>query len=300
MPSPQQKQLAEREYAQSRFAIAASVLGVVAILAGNAVQASGIAVDAETAAERLLDASDSFSAILVGALINGAGFILLSITLLFLFSAAQHRSSAVRPSLKPLLVLGAVLLAVSGAVTAVAYDAVATDFVGGSPTTGDAGEARADDLITSSSLYTVAAYVGIAGLAAFAFGVVYTALHGMRTGLLTRFWGTLGMAFGVAFLLSQFFGAVGLVGMALWMIHAALQSRGLWPGGRLPAWETGTAVPWPTAGMEPAAAEPAEEPARPEDFEGAEAPTGSGATALSAQRPARRDNKRKRKRKQRG
>ena len=114
----------------------------------------------------------------------------------------------------------------------------------------------------------------------------------MRTGLLTRFWGTLGMAFGAAFLLAQFLGPIGLFGMMFFLVHVALVSRGMWMGGPLPAWEQGRAVPWP----DPNAPEPEPEPeeaADPADFEGT-------ATEVTPERPGRRDNKRKRKRKQRG
>ena len=64
----------------------------------------------------------------------------------------------------------------------------------------------------------------------------------MRTGLLTRFWGSLGMALGVAalLLLVQF--------TMIWFIYFGLLLLGRLPGGRPPAWAAGEAIPWPTPG----------------------------------------------------
>ena len=290
--SQSRSEIVEQESRQGRIVVATTLLGVAATLIGNIIQSSGVSVESDDDAERLVDRADSFSTILAGSIIGGLGFILLGVTLLFLFSAAQRRSDAMVGTLKPLLIIGPVMLAISGVATSFAYDSVASDFVSMGATTGEEGVNRAEDLISGSGLLQFAAFTGLAGLAAFAFGVVYTALHAMRTGLLTRFWGTLGMAFGAAFLLSQFFGPIGFFGVSLWMLHAVLQSRGRWPGGALPAWQTGTAVPWPDPKAPPPEPE-REEAAQPEDFEGS-------ATELDPERPGRRDNKRKRKRKQRG
>jgi hypothetical protein len=124
-----------------------------------------------------------------------------------------------------------------------------------------ASEARTD-----ASFGPFAAGLGIAGGFAFAFALFYTCLWAMRTGLLSRFWGSLGMALGIATLL-------GLIIFALiWFVYFAMLILGKVPGGRSPAWERGEAVPWPTPGekaaaeMEPAegwdesAAEPESEP----------------------------------------
>ena len=59
----------------------------------------------------------------------------------------------------------------------------------------------------------------------------------MRVGLLTRFWGSLGMALGVAalLLLVQF--------TMIWFIYFGLLLLGRLPGGRPPAWAAGEADP---------------------------------------------------------
>ena len=60
--------------------------------------------------------------------------------------------------------------------------------------------------------------------------MVYTCLYAMRTGLLTRFWGSLGMALGaVSFIFFQF--------ALLWFVYLGLLLLGRVPGGQPPAWE---------------------------------------------------------------
>ena len=104
--------------------------------------------------------------------------------------------------------------------------------------------------------------LGLAGSLGLAFTTVYMALHAMRAGLMTRFWGTLAMALGVGTLL---FGSLMLVA---YMIVIALLIAAWWPGTRPPAWDEGKAVPWPAPGR-PGDAEPREdELASPSDFEG--------------------------------
>lgn len=286
-------QVVATEKRQARIVLITTILGVVLTMAGLVVQSSGLDPSPADDAARLLDRVDHFGTIIAGAILTGIGYILLAGTVLFLFSAAARRTDRVRLTLRPLVVIGAVLLAISGVVTAIGYDSVASDFAGaGMPTSGDAAADRASDLIGGSTALQVGAFTGLAGIAAFSFGLIYSSLWGMRTGLLTRFWGTLGIAFGAAFLLAQILGPIGFLGVLLWLVHVALIGNGRWMGGPLPAWETGTAVPWPDPRAPAPEPEP-EEAAAPEDFEGT-------ATEVASTRPARRDNKRKRKRKQRG
>jgi hypothetical protein len=83
---------------------------------------------------------------------------------------------------------------------------------------------------------------GIAGAFGLAISLFYVGLWAMRTGLLGRFWGSLGMALGVAILL-------GLLPLALvWLVYIGLLIGGWVPGGKPPAWEAGEAIPWPTPG----------------------------------------------------
>lgn len=117
---------------------------------------------------------------------------------------------------------------------------------------------EASNAIGEASLASFVSGLGIAGAIGFAVALFYSCLWGMRTGILPRFWGSLGMAVGIAALL-------GLIIFTLaWFIYFALLVLGKVPGGRPPAWETGEAEPWPTPG-EKAAAEL--EPSDPDSTE---------------------------------
>jgi hypothetical protein len=100
-----------------------------------------------------------------------------------------------------------------------------------------AKEARAE-----ASLAPLATGFGLAGALGLVVALFYTCLWAMRTGLLSRFWGSLGMALGIATL-------VGLIFFLLiWLVYFALLVVGKVPNGKPPAWERGEAVPWPTPG----------------------------------------------------
>lgn len=118
---------------------------------------------------------------------------------------------------------------------------------------------EAENAGTEASLAPLSTGLGLAGGLGLIVVFFYTCLWAMRTGLLSRFWGSLGMAAGIALLL----GSLAVVTMA-WLVYLAMMLFGKVPGGRPPAWEVGEAVPWPTPGEKAAAelepSEPVEEP----------------------------------------
>lgn len=116
---------------------------------------------------------------------------------------------------------------------------------------------------------------GIAGALGLAVALFYVGLWSMRTGLLGRFWASLGMALGVAIVF-------GLFPLALiWFLYLALLFAAWLPGGRPPAWEAGEAIPWPTPG-ESAAEEL--EPAEGEEASSTDGPGSSGERRKRKQR----------------
>jgi hypothetical protein len=106
---------------------------------------------------------------------------------------------------------------------------------------------------------------GLAGRLGLAFALAYSCLWAMRVGLLTRFWGSLGMALGVAALLLivQF--------TIVFFLYFGLLLLGRLPGGKPPAWAAGKAIPWPTPGEKAAASL---EPSDPETVDAGSADAG--------------------------
>jgi hypothetical protein len=105
----------------------------------------------------------------------------------------------------------------------------------------------ASNAMREASLAPITSGLGLAGALGLAVALFYTALWGMRTGLLTKFWGALGMVSGVAFVLGPLY-FVTLV----FFVYLGLLLLGAVPGGRPPAWAAGKAVPWPTPGEQAA------------------------------------------------
>jgi hypothetical protein len=140
---------------------------------------------------------------------------------------------------------------------------------------------EAANALSEASLTPVTSALGIAGVLGLVVSLFYTGLWAMRTGLLTRFWGSLGMASGITFLLGPL-----LVIALVWIIGLGFVLLGWTPGGKPPAWKEAKAVPWQTPG-ERAAAEL--EPA-----EGVEAPEADTAPEADGA-PEEADGRRKRK-----
>jgi hypothetical protein len=116
---------------------------------------------------------------------------------------------------------------------------------------------EADNAISEQNLTDVAEGFSLGGRLGLAVSLLYTCLFAMRVGLLTRFWGSLGMALGAAALL-------GLVlFLVIWFIYFGLLLLGRLPGGRPPAWDAGEAIPWPTPGEKAAAELEPEDPTDP-------------------------------------
>ncbi|MFL5906611.1 MAG: hypothetical protein ACJ75Z_03315 [Solirubrobacterales bacterium] len=110
----------------------------------------------------------------------------------------------------------------------------------------DARENLADTLNKkTSALEVVGGVTSLVGALSLVFGLIYTSLWAMRTGLLTRFWGMLGVAFGI-FVVIPIFPAVP--GIVLWFAAIGLMFLGVWPRPMPPAWAVGEAISWPRPG----------------------------------------------------
>jgi len=174
--------------------------------------------------------------------IRGVGSAMLAIPLVYLFRAALARSETMRGQLIGLAIAGPLFLAGLAVATGLSLHAAAPDFVAkGIAGTGDHADKVAQNVISDQSLSGLTVGFGIAGTLGFAVAMAYTCFHAMRVGLLTRFWGSLGAALGVASILV-------LQYTLLWIAYLGLLIGGWTPKGRPPAWAEGKAIPWPTAG----------------------------------------------------
>lgn len=238
----------------SRPAALATLASILLIVAAIVVARQGIgASDGDS--ELLRNIAAHRSAQLISSILQALGVGLLAIPLYYLFRAANARSETMRGQLVGVIIAAPLFLSVLAILSGLSNLDAASTFVSdevprlmakgvalGSERANDA----ANDTIGDSSLRPIAAGFGIGGQLGFVVAMFYTALHAMRTGLLPRFWGSLGMALGaVSFIFFQF--------TLLWFIYLGFLFAGLVPGGRPPAWKTGEAEPWPTPGERAAA-----------------------------------------------
>jgi hypothetical protein len=254
------KQEIEDERRRGRTAGIASLFGIALFIAAMVALAGDF--NAADQAEQLRTFDSVKGDLLIQVLLQAAAVLLFVPALVALFRSIRARTEAIRPGLIGIVIASPVLLALSLVVTYFAFKAAADVFLDPSNDYDTNSNDDAENVFYDQFPTQLRTGFGLAGSLGLAFSTVYMALYAMRTGLMTRFWGTLAMALGVGTLL---FGSLMLVA---YMIVVALLVAGWWPGTRPPAWDAGKAMPWPAPGR-PGDAEPREEElAAPEDFEG--------------------------------
>lgn len=238
----------ERERRYRRLVVAASVLPLLLLVGAAAFQSSGGGTS-ELATATLRTINDNAGSQLIGAIIAAIAFLLLAAPLAYIYKAAQARTERMMKALLFLVVLGPILYAVQGILLAVGQIDAAEQFVAQEGSVGDI-YSLATNLLEDSEPRTAAIYVYSIATISLIFGMIYTCLWGVRTGLLTRFHGTLGMALGASFILPPLTGLT-LPALLAWFMYFGLMIGGRTPRGRPPAWEAGIAVPPVKPGEEP-------------------------------------------------
>jgi hypothetical protein len=279
---PTKEVLLERERRWLRPAGILAIAGALIYAAGT-VLSQTVLSGANTDAEQLAEFHDQASKIIVGQSLQGVGFALFVAPLFVLIQAAAGRTEKVRRGLVPFAFIGPVLIAVSLIVIGFGFADAGDTYVDKAPAaeqqarqqaeadqgqgqgqgqgtgTGttveepttpdeavdDAREDLADDVIDDNGTLRAGRGLGLPAILSLVFGMVYIPLWSMRTGLLTRFWATLGMALGVSLIL---LGPLGQIGLVMWFAVIGLMLAGWWPRGSPPAWEAGVAIPWPKPG----------------------------------------------------
>lgn len=232
----------ERERRGATVAASSSLFAVGLILLAVFVNASNI--DYRNDRTLLVSAHSHAGGVIVLGVIQGIGFALLCVPLLYLFRAAQARSERVRGEFVIFVFLGPILFAVQSVLSAIVITRLGSDFAHGAVQSGKAGVHAAKQMLDNSNSQKVAADLRLPAALAMLVAIIYISLQSMRVGLLTRFWGSLGIALGVSLILIPF----GSVVLLLWLVYVGLLIGGWLPRDRPPAWAAGEAIPWPTPG----------------------------------------------------
>jgi hypothetical protein len=267
---------------ESRWSLPTGVLTFVAVVIVIVSSIIIAGVNGSGEAEVLVSLYEEASSVTISSVLEAIGFVMLAAPLYFLFRAALARSGGkMRSQLVGVIVVAPIFLAIGGVLNGIATNEAADTFHNGEAKSTlsaekgaeecrseerdkgakefgekyDSGasplkdcesteqeESAAKNALSEASLRAAATGFGLAGRIGLAVALVYSCLWAMRVGLLTKFWGSFGMALGVAalILLVQF--------CLIFFIYFGLLLIGKLPGGRPPAWAAGEAVPWPTPG----------------------------------------------------
>jgi hypothetical protein len=190
--------------------------------------------------------SEHHGQVAVSTVLQCLSVLLLAAPLWFLYTATRARRREIPPAARYLAVAAPIVLSILIAVNQALYVHVAdriTRHLAANPMFAKAANDYATEQLKS---ITVIQSVGLAAGLALAFAFVLISLNAMRAGLLSRFMGILGIIVGVLFVL-PILGQVPFVEI-FWVAALGFLFLGRWPqGGRGPAWESGEAIPWPTA-----------------------------------------------------
>ena len=182
---------------------------------------------------------DAHGGQLIGAsTLRAIGYVGIALALTYLAVAVRARRAEMAKLVLYLPAVGGLLVAISVLLGTVGSATAVTDFLAG-PRTVDAARA-----VGRNSLIVTAGFVGLAGSLALASAFALVALHAMRSGLLTRAMGALGILSGVLVLFPL--GLLAVVIQNIWLMALGALILGVWPGGVPPAWRTGRAEPWPS------------------------------------------------------
>jgi hypothetical protein len=244
----------------------AVIAGIAAVLlVGSAVlQLIGPHANVSEITLGLIVEHKRFALDLIGAILQGIAWLAVAWTLLFLLGATRARDEQAPPYVRYIVLIGAPLTAIGIVGYIAGYGVQANHF------TGAQTYPQANHLL-SSPLLAIFQVMDYAGELALAVAFVLTSLQAMRTGLLTRFMGYLGIIAGILVL---FVITPVPVVQAYWLLGLAVLFVGRWPSGMPAAWKTGRVERWPSSqelreqrlrerggnGSRPSAAKPTREP----------------------------------------
>lgn len=305
-----QEQLAWEERC-GRSAAAAAIGSGLLLLLVFVLQSQALEGRPETSLEQLLLVDRNASYFIAAGVCQALSYLLLAGVLLYLYRVTRHRREELPALARPLAAVAPVALAVFSLLQVFELLDVASDFAATRPLTpaalserlpdlpadfreflNDSGEQRAEDAAEGRETLTVYATAQFAARLGLGFALVLVNLNAMRAGLLSRFMGIMGIIIGALFVLPLQASVPFL--QIFWLAALGVLFLGRWPGGRGPAWESGTAVPWPGAAEQRAARMGREEGTRGDGATDSEGAVDLGGGEDPRSHPRKRKRKRRR------
>lgn len=224
-----------------------SGLPKVGLLQGLAPALSGVAkplISPRTAEVKFI--SHHALQLIATSFLAAVSIIVLTGILLVLLDAARFRRPTTWPQARVLVLIGGV---------GVAFTSVGHQVIGAIETHKfavghDFSISAVEHALTKNPAAEIFAYLGLLVLLAFVTSMVIVLLNALRTGLLPRWMGYVGMLSAFLILIPTAGATLQLI-PAFWLLMIGLLFGGRWPGkpptgGDPPAWAAGEARPWPT------------------------------------------------------
>jgi hypothetical protein len=231
-----QTSLAEERRLRPRYAIVALAAGLL-LVAVVIIQTTGPQAKVAERTLQLIVGSQRGTQDIIGAIATALDSLAIAGALYFLVSATRRRNPEMVTFIGPLALIAGVITAVATIIATIASVHAAHQFVK------TPGETYMDaQALTGGGVLTAVQILGLLGAMLLSVALILTSLQAMRVGLLTRWMGYVGMLAAVVIIIPTL-----IVVEVFWFVALALLLFGRWPTGNPPAWESGKAVPWPSA-----------------------------------------------------
>jgi MFS family permease len=256
----------EWEARVGRIAAFASLAAAALIVAAIAYRIAGLPHSANDVREFLPEVHAHENAFLISGILTGIGMLAFIPPLLYLYAVTRYRREELPTFARVLIFLGPILFAICAIWFQFRQAHAADQFAAGTVKT----KKHAEDLLRNST--TAVAGLSLGASIATGLATILVSLNAMRAGLLSRFMGVLGVILGALFVLPLI---ASPIIQLFWLLALGAIFMNIWPSGRGPAWDSGEAIPWPSAqdklaaGNADADVEAAPEP-EPDDVESAQ------------------------------
>jgi hypothetical protein len=248
----------EWEARAARPAAISAFVGAACLFIGSFIAPIALASEQPiTLGGQLIELDENPAVLLVPAAIQAIGYLVIPVALLYLYKVIKARRPELMTAAKYLAVIGPIIAAIGYVATRLQVLSAATDFAkeksitevlpsaGGLATSLPgliASESRAEDIVTEGN-QALTASLQFAGSIGLAFAFLLLGLNGMRSGVLSRFMGILGIVVAALAVFPVFGPPIVAI---FWLAAIGVLFLDRWPNGRGPAWETVEQIPWPT------------------------------------------------------
>jgi hypothetical protein len=179
--------------------------------------------------------------LIAGSVIAALAIGVLTLVLLLLVEATRFRRPETWGPARMLVIAGGSSLAVISIAHQIVTAIETHKFAVGHDFTNHA----VDNALTKGTANLLIDYLDLVAGLSLAVGMIVVMVNAIRTGLVTRWMGVVGIISGILIFL-PIGGATLEVVPSFWIVAMGILYIGKWPNGQPPAWESGEARPWPS------------------------------------------------------